>query len=234
MAFLYERARFRLSGDRALLAEYGDGIDLAINDKVRAVTALLKRDPPAGVEAVVPAYRSLSLMYDPLVTDPSRLIEHLHALEAGYSPARAEAPLVVPIPVCYGGEFGPDLGVVAAHTGLSEKEVVALHTAVDYPIYMIGFTPGFCYLGGLDSRLRTPRRTTPRTTLAAGSVGIAESQTGMYPVESPGGWQIVGRTPLRLFAPERERPFRYAAGDRIRFVAVDEAEFAALYEQERP
>ncbi len=234
MAVLYERARFRLSGDCALLAEYGDGIDLAINDKVRALTTLLKRDLPAGVEAVVPAYRSLSLLYDPLATEPSRLIERLHALEAGYSPARAEEPLVVPIPVCYGGEFGPDLGVVAAHTGLSEQEVVALHTAVDYPIYMIGFTPGFCYLGGLDSRLRTPRRKTPRTTLAAGSVGIAESQTGMYPVESPGGWQIVGRTPLRLFAPERENPFRYAAGDRIRFVAVDEAEFAALYEQERP
>ena len=234
MAVLYERARFRLSGDRALLAEYGDGIDPAINDKVRALTALLKRDLPAGVEAVVPAYRSLSLLYDPLTTDPPRLMEHLHALEADYSPSRAGEPLVVPIPVCYGGDFGPDLGVVAAHTGLSEKEVVALHTAVDYPIYMIGFTPGFCYLGGLDNRLRTPRRTTPRTTLPAGSVGIAESQTGMYPVESPGGWQIVGRTPLRLFAPERENPFLYAAGDRIRFVAIDEAEFAALYERERP
>lgn len=234
MAILYERARFRLSGDCALLAEYGDGIDLAINDKVRALTALLKRDLPAGVEAVVPAYRSLSLLYDPLTTDPPRLIELLRRLEADYSPSRAGEAKIVAIPVCYGGDFGPDLGVVAAHAGLSEQEVVALHSAVDYPIYMIGFTPGFCYLGGLDSRLRTPRRTTPRTTLPAGAVGIAESQTGMYPVESPGGWQIIGRTPLRLFAPERERPFLYAAGDRIRFVPIDEAEFGALQDQERP
>ncbi len=121
MTVLYERARFRLSGDRALLAEYGDGIDLAINDKVRALTALLKRDLPAGVEAVVPAYRSLSLLYNPLTTDPPRLMELLHALEADYSPSRAEEANVVPIPVCYGGDFGPDLGVVADHTGLARR-----------------------------------------------------------------------------------------------------------------
>lgn len=229
---LYPRARFRLSGDCALLVEYGDGIDPAVNEKVRAMTARLRRSALKGVQAVVPAYRSLSILYDPLATDPETLAGGLLALEADPREAEAAGPRVVAIPVCYGGQFGPDLQVVAEHTGLAENEVVALHSAVKYPIYMIGFTPGFCYLGGLDSRLRTPRRKTPRTELPAGSVGIAESQTGMYPVASPGGWQIIGRTPLRLFAPERETPFLYEAGDRIRFVPIPEAEFVRLQEEE--
>jgi KipI family sensor histidine kinase inhibitor len=231
-AVLYEQVRIRLSGDRALLAEYGDGIDLAVNDRVRAMTALLRRRRPAGVEAIVPAYRSLLILYDPLSTNPAKLAEMLRELDADFSTARAIEPRVVEIPVCYGGPFGPDIGVVAGHTGLTEQQVVATHAMVDYPIYMIGFTPGFCYLGGLDGRLQTPRRKTPRTNLPAGSVGIAERQTGVYPVESPGGWQIIGRTPLRLFAPARENPFLYEAGDRIRFVPITEAEFCRLYEKE--
>jgi len=232
-AMLYEQARFRLSGDRTLLVEYGDGIDLAVNEKVRAMTALLRRALPAGVEEIVPAYRSLAICYDPLATSPARLAEILHALETELLSTQVAAFKVVRIPVCYGGEFGPDLGVVAEHTGLTEQEVIALHSSVNYPIYMIGFTPGFCYLGGLDSRLQTPRRKTPRTNLPAGSVGIAESQTGMYPVDSPGGWQIVGRTPLLLFAPARQNPFLYEAGDRIRFVPISAAEFRRLQEEEK-
>ena len=231
-AILYEQARFRLSGDRALLVEYGDGIDPVVNEKVRAMTALLKKNLPSGVEAVVPAYRSLSILYDPLATTPTALAEILHALEADFCAAEIAEAKVVPIPVCYGSEFGPDVGVVAEHTGLREDEIVAIHASVDYPIYMIGFTPGFSYLGGLDRRLQTPRRKTPRTNLPAGSVGVAESQTGMYPVDSPGGWQIIGRTPLRLFAPVRETPFLYEAGDRIRFVPISEAEFGRLYKKE--
>lgn len=232
-AILYEKARFRLSGDRALLVEYGDGIDPAVNEKVRAMTALLKKNLPDGVESIVPAYRSLLLLYDPLVTTPARLAEILHALEVNPREAGIVEAKVVPIPVCYGGEFGPDIGVVAEHTGLREEEIVAIHASVDYRIYMIGFTPGFCYLGGLDHRLQTPRRKTPRTDLPAGSVGVAESQTGMYPVGSPGGWQIIGRTPLRLFAPARETPFLYEAGDRIRFMPIDAAEFRRLHKRER-
>ena len=232
MTVLYEQARIRLSGDRALLVEYGDGIDPVINEKVRAMTALLKKNLPAGVEAVVPAYRSLSILYEPLATNPDRLTEILHALEADSDAIQVAEPKIVPIPVCYGGGFGPDIGIVMEHTGLREDEVIAIHASVDYPIYMIGFTPGFCYLGGLDRRLQTPRRKTPRISLPAGSVGLAESQTGMYPVESPGGWQIIGRTPLRLFAPARENPFLYEAGDRIRFVPIAGAEFGRLFEKE--
>jgi KipI family sensor histidine kinase inhibitor len=227
-ANLYERPRCRPSGERALLVEYGDGIDPAVNERVRAMTALIKRALPAGVEAVVPAYRSLLLLYDPLQTAPARLAETLAALAENLRAAAVPAPKVVEIPVCYGGEFGPDLDVVAQHTGLTAAEVIALHGSVDYPIYMIGFTPGFCYLGGLDRRLWTPRRQTPRTAVPAGAVGIAESQTGAYPVESPGGWQIIGRTPLRLFAPERENPFLYEPGDRIRFVPIDAQAFRQL------
>jgi inhibitor of KinA len=231
-ANLYERPRFRPSGERALLVEYGDGIDPAVNERVRAMTALIKRALPAGVEAVVPAYRSLLLLYDPLQTAPARLAETLAALAENLRAAAVPAPKVVTIPVCYGGEFGPDLDVVARHTGLTAAEVIALHGSVDYPIYMIGFTPGFCYLGGLDRRLWTPRRQTPRTAVPAGAVGIAESQTGAYPVESPGGWQIIGRTPLRLFAPERENPFLYEPGDRIRFVPIGEEAFCQLSARE--
>jgi len=225
MSNLYDNPRIRISGDRAILVEYGDAIDLAVNEKVRGMTTLLKRSLPQGVEAVIPAYRNLSLLYDPLVTSPEKLVTVLRDLETKLHEVEIPAPRVVEIPVLYGGDYGPDIEIVAAHNRLTVEQVIAIHTGTDYPIYMIGFTPGFCYLGGLDKRIHTPRRKTPRTLLPGGSVGIAEAQTGMYPVDSPGGWQIIGRTPLRLFAPEREKPFRYEAGDRIRFVPVTQDEF---------
>ena len=232
MSHLYDKPQIRLSGDRAILVEYGDAIDPAVNEKVRAMTALVKRSLPEGVEAVIPAYRNLSLLYDPLLASPERLLSLLEGLEARLGEVEIPPPRIVEIPVLYGGEHGPDLGIVAEHSRLTEAEVVAIHTGTDYPIYMVGFTPGFCYLGGLDRRIHTPRRKTPRTLLPGGSVGIAEAQTGMYPVDSPGGWQIIGRTPLRLFAPERENPFLYEAGDRIRFVPVSGEEYERIREKE--
>jgi len=232
MSHLYDKPRIRLSGDRAFLVEYGDAIDPAVNEKVRAMTALVKESLPEGVEAVIPAYRNLSILYDPLITSPDRILPHLMGLETRLSEIEIPEPRTVEIPVRYGGEYGPDLGFVAEHSGLTAEEVIAIHSATVYPIYMIGFTPGFCYLGGLDSRIHTPRRKTPRTLLPGGSVGIAEAQTGMYPVDSPGGWQIIGRTPLRLFAPERENPFLYDAGDFIRFVPVSDAAYRRIREKE--
>ena len=231
-ARLYDVPRIRLCGDRAVIVEYGEGIDRVVNEKVRAMTALLKRSLPAGVEAVIPAYRSLALLYDPLATSIDRITTAVEALERGLQGDDVAEPRVVEIPVCYGGEFGPDLGIVAGHNGLTPDEVVAIHASVEYHIYMIGFAPGFCYLGGLDPRLHTPRRKTPRTHLPAGSVGIAEGQTGMYPQDSPGGWQIIGRTPLRLFAPGRKEPFLYQAGDRIRFVPTTDDQFRRTVEKE--
>jgi len=231
-SILFDKPRLRPSGDMALLAEYGDGIDPVVNEKVRAVTALLKQNLPEGVLAVVPAYRSLSIRYDPLQTSLERLALTLDELEGHLREVAIPPPRIVEIPVCYGGEHGPDIGVVAADHGMTPEEVIAIHAGRDYPIYMIGFTPGFCYLGGLDERIATPRRDTPRTFLPGGSVGIAETQAGIYPVDSPGGWQIIGRTPLRLFAPERENPFLYEAGDRIRFVPVPESEFERIHREE--
>ena len=228
MSNLYDKPRIRISGDRAVLVEYGDSIDPAVNEKVRAMTALLKRGLPEGVEAVIPAYRNLSLLYDPLFTSPEKLLSILLGLETRLHEIKIPASRIVEIPVLYGGEFGPDIEAVAQHNGLAVEQVVAIHAGTDYPIYMIGFTPGFCYLGGLDKRIHTPRRKTPRTLISGGSVGIAEAQTGMYPVDSPGGWQIIGRTPLRLFAPEREVPFLYEAGDKIRFVPVAAEEYEQI------
>ena len=155
MSHLFERPRIRLSGDRAILVEYGDAIDPAVNEKVRAVTALLKRGLPEGVEGVIPAYRNLSILYDPLVTSPDRILTHLLGLESRLSEIEIPKPRVVEIPVLYGGDHGPDIGFVAEHSGLSVDEVIAIHAGTVYPIYMIGFTPGFCYLGGLDRRIHT-------------------------------------------------------------------------------
>jgi inhibitor of KinA len=152
------------------------------------------------------------------------------ALTAALADLRGEAlspPAVVEIPVCYGGAFGPDLDDVARHHGLTPDEVVRIHTAGDYLVYMIGFAPGFPYLGGMSERIATPRRPVPRTLVPASSVGIGGSQTGVYPIASPGGWQLIGRTPLRLFAPEREPATLLRMGDRVRFRAIPPDELAA-------
>ncbi len=228
----YDRPRFRLSGDCCLLVEFGEGIDPEVNSTVMNFFALLRENPPAGVKAIVPAYRSLALIYDPELTAPGTLQRAIADLGRPECRSDASKPKIVEIPVCYEGEFGPDMEIVSKHANLSAERIIALHCALDYPIYMIGFTPGFCYLGGMDPSLRTPRRKTPRTSVPEGSVGIAESQTGMYPVESPGGWQIIGRTPLRLFAPERENPFIYKAGDMIRFIPIGRDEFSRIAQRE--
>jgi KipI family sensor histidine kinase inhibitor len=230
---LFEKLRFRLSGDRALLVECGEGIDLSVNRRVLELTSQLKKNPPQGVLAVVPAYCSCTVIYDPLLTDPELLQKKIGAVAEAPESAASLESVVVSIPVCYGDEFGPDMDFVSARTGLRPDEIATIHCASEYPIYMVGFTPGFCYLGGMDERLRTPRRKTPRLSIPAGAVGIAETQTGVYPVESPGGWQIIGKTPLRLFAPERANPFLYKAGDRIRFVRISRNEFDLLSTEER-
>jgi KipI family sensor histidine kinase inhibitor len=231
---LYAQGRFRVCGDRALLAEYGDGIDLAVNRRVHAMAAALGRQPLAGIEAVIPAYRNLAVVYDPLVVSFESLTAALTALEAELDESDLAQGRTVDIPVCYGGRFGPDLDFVAEHNRLSPQDVVQIHCAKPYHIYAVGFAPGFCYLGGLDPRLHTPRLPTPRTRVAAGSVGIAEAQTGVYPADSPGGWRLIGQTPLNLFNPLKADPFLYRAGDRIRFVPVSETDFHRLRAAEGP
>ena len=224
---LLTEPRFRLSGDRGVLVEFGESIDLNINRHTRLVAYRLEQLQLEGVLEVVPAYCSFLVLYRAEDIDPSALQGKILgcAREASGSEPE-ESGRSVEIPVCYGGQYGPDIETVAEKNGLSVEEVVRIHTAAEYPIYMMGFAPGFPYLGGLDERLHTPRLETPRSAVPAGSVGIAGSQTGIYPLTSPGGWRIIGRTPLRLFAPEKEDPVPYyKPGDRLRFVPVSQEEY---------
>lgn len=224
--FLYEKAKIRIAGDRGILVEYGEGIALEINRKVRAMGMVLDRHPVAGIVAVVPTYRALLIRYDPMVTGLSQLKTALLDLEERLGTIAIPEPRTIEIPVCYDGDCGPDIGHVAEVHHITIDDVIRLHSEPVYPIYMIGFTPGFPFLGGLPEALHTPRLETPRTHVPEGSVGIANAQTGIYPVASPGGWQLIGRTPLKLFAPEKQNPFLYQAGDCIRFRPISSETYA--------
>jgi inhibitor of KinA len=221
---------FRINGDRSLLVVYGADVDPLVNEKVRRMTALLTSSRHPGIEAVVGSYCTLSVHYDPLQIGIQEVISLLLTLEQNVGREAVAKARTIDIPVCYDSAFGPDIDFVARHNKLSRNEVIARHSAVGYRIYAIGFAPGFCYLGGLDPKLHTPRLQTPRLKVAAGSVGIAGNQTGVYPQESPGGWRLIGRTPLRLFAPERKHPLLYQCGDTIRFRPVPLEEYQHLHQ----
>ena len=228
----YNPPRLLPVGDSALLIEFGDEINPDINAQVHTLALALADYAQPGVGEAVPTYRSLLWHYDVLRLS----FDEISSL-AGQALGRVKSnappePRVVDIPTCYGGELGPDLAFVARHNNLKPKDVMRLHTSTLYPLYMLGFSPGFAYLGGLPGAIATPRLSTPRTQVPAGSVGIASGQTGIYPITSPGGWQLIGRTPLRLFDPQRDPPTLLRPGDRVRFVPIDPARFAALWEQE--
>ncbi len=228
MPTVYEKAVLRPVGDRGLLAEYGDGIDPGINRKVRTITMVLEQERPAGIVEIIPAYRSLMIIYDPLRTRVPELEQMLESVESRLARIEIPPPRIVEIPVCYGGDFGPDIQFVADHGGLSVNETIKIHCGTTYLVYMIGFTPGFPYLGGLPRRLHAPRLDTPRIRVPAGSVGIANDQTGIYAIDSPGGWRLIGRTPLKLFEPTKKEPFLYSAGDLIKFVPISQDEYYDL------
>lgn len=219
---------FRLLGDEGLLVEFENRIAPEINDQVLQVFRALSRANVQGIKELVPAYRTLLIIFNPLETDPPTLKERVLSLGDELSPPDPGKIKEVPIPVCYGGEMGPDLGEVARMKGLTEEEVIYLHSGAVYRVYMLGFTPGFPYLGGLPPQLATPRLATPRTLVPAGSVGIANEQTGIYPFASPGGWRLIGRTPLSLFSPDREPPSLLSPGDSLRFFPITREEFEAL------
>lgn len=215
-------------GETALTAVFGDGISEDLYRRVRALTSALEGDPPRGLSELIPAYNSLLVVYDPR----EAAYEDLAAIVRDRAARSAEAvpgpSRVARIPVCYEPPHAPDLEDVARHAGLSPAEVVSIHSAGAYLVYMLGFTPGFPYLGGLDDRIAAPRRATPRTRIPAGSVGIADRQTGIYPQASPGGWNLIGRTPAILFDPTRTPPALLAAGMYIRFTPISAAEFEDL------
>ena len=182
-----------------------------------------------GIRELVPTYRSLSIHHDPIKLPRAKLETIVSGAMESLGDSGAPEKRVLVMPVAYGGEFGPDMSNVAEHTKLDESEIVKRHTGTDYYCYMLGFTPGFSYLGGLDESLATPRLKTPRTLIPAGSVGIAGSQTGAYSIDSPGGWQLIGRTPLRLFDPgNSDNPTLTDAGEWIRFRSITKDEYEAI------
>jgi KipI family sensor histidine kinase inhibitor len=225
---LFKKPLFRIAGDRGLLVEYGDVIDPDVNNKVRSMAIIMEKESSKSVIETIPTYRSLLIIYDPAITNPTKLEKEILALEERISQIKIPPPDTVEIPVCYGGEFGPDIQFVADHNSITKDDVIRIHSGAEYQIYMIGFTPGFPFLGGLPKELHTPRLETPRSFVPERSVGIANNQTGIYPLASPGGWQLIGKTPLRLFAPEHSNPFIYKVGDRIKFKPISAEDYYSL------
>jgi inhibitor of KinA len=216
------------AGDSALIVEFEDRIDLAVNARAVEVAEQLQTEPVAGVRDVVPTYRSVAVYFDPLQTNHDALVARLEHEAARPVRAVRRRLEVIRIPVCYGGELGPDLARVAEFGKMSQSAVVDLHAGAIYHVFMLGFVPGFAYMGSVDARIAAPRHETPRVRVPRGSVGIAGAQTGIYPAETPGGWQLIGRTPVRPFDSARPEPFLIKAGDAVRFYAIDRAEFDRL------
>jgi KipI family sensor histidine kinase inhibitor len=227
---IYAQPRFLLAGDRAVSVELADEISPGINRKIRALSAALGDLRLHGVVDLVPTYRSLLVYYDPLHVDLPDLQERILELSSVEQPSLPR-PRTLHIPTHYGGEHAPDLEFVSQYTGLTPEEVASIHAGADYLVYMMGFNTGFPYLGGMSPRIAVPRLETPRTIVPAGSVGIAQQQTGIYPVESPGGWRLIGRSPLRLFDPRRDPPVAIQAGDYVRFVPIDQARYRDIEQQ---
>lgn len=225
---MYENAKYLVSGDKALVVEFGNKISEEINSKVRAMMIAIDSKNIDGIVEITPTYRSLMIHYNPLEIDYNNLVEKIKDIENGLDNIDIPLPEVIEIPTVYGGEYGPDIENVAQHNGISVDEVIKIHTSKEYLIYMLGFTPGFPYLGGMDEKIATPRLKVPRTKITGGSVGIAGSQTGIYPIDSPGGWQLIGRTPLKLYDVYREKPILLQSGNYIKFVKVDEKQYKEI------
>lgn len=222
---LYPETRLYYMGDRGLLLEFGDEISPEVNEKVRRMALAIQEEGTEGIIETVPTYRSLLIIYNPLILSIEELKDRLGGIEEGLQKAPFPEPKLTRIPVIYGGPYGPDLDDVARYHRITPEEVSRLHCSKPYLIYMIGFMPGFPYMGELPEELVTPRLKTPRLSVPAGSVAIAQRQTGIYSMESPGGWQILGRTPVRLFDPEKEPPTLLQMGDRVQFFQISEKEF---------
>ena len=216
------------AGDRALCVELGDDISVEVNTRVRALEELIREHGVAGVVETVPSFRSLLVYYDPLATPCAQLAASLERLARQAASAAPPPSRQVELPCCYDRELGLDLEAAASRLGVTPDEVARLHAEPTYHLYFIGFTPGLPYMTGMPERLQLPRLETPRTKLPPGSVGIGGIQCCIYSVESPGGYWILGRTPLRLYDPEAAEPILLRAGDRVRFRPIDRAEFDGI------
>jgi KipI family sensor histidine kinase inhibitor len=222
---LYLKTLYFLMGDHGLLLEFGDEISREINEKVRRMALAIQADAMEGIVETVPTYRSLLIIYNPVILPIEDLKKRLERIEADLQQAPFPEPKLTRIPAVYGGVYGPDLEEVAKYHQISPEKVIQLHCSKPYLIYMIGFMPGFPYMGELLQELIIPRLKTPRLLVPKGSVAIAQKQTGIYSMESPGGWQILGRTPVELFAPEKDPPALLQMGDLVQFYQISEKEF---------
>ncbi|QFT91095.1 Kinase A inhibitor [Bacillus sp. THAF10] len=219
-------------GDTGIQLSFGDEIKKETNTQIRRFAEYLRKHPIKGVMEWVPAYTTLTIFYQPDAILYQQLHERLLEVKENIQDEpETHAAKVYEIPTLYGGEEGSDLGEVARYHGLTEEEVISIHSEKEYYIYMMGFVPGFPYLGGMDKQLATPRRENPRPNIPAGSVGIAGEQTGVYSLETPGGWQIIGQTPIKLYDPTEEEPILLKAGHYLQFVSIDKEEFQAIKEQ---
>jgi inhibitor of KinA len=226
-----EYPQFREASDQTLLVSFGEAIDPGIHQNVVKLLGLLQSEPIEGIRNLHPAYCSLLIKFDALKLDHDAVRTRLSSYLARLERAPLPQPREIEIPVCYGGEFGPDLADVAALHGITPEQAVGLHCSARYVVYCFGFVPGFAYLGGLPSALASPRIGTPRAKVPQGSVGIGGKQTGVYPLETPGGWRLIGRTPLAMFhPPEAEangaRMNLLRIGDKVRFVPISKERFA--------
>ena len=220
----------RSCGGSAVTVEFEEKISPEVNSQVMSLNRAIKEKRPRGIVETIPSFRALTILFDPCAISEKSVRKIVSSLSGKNASSKMKSR-IFKIPVCYGGEYGCDLEDVAKYHGITEEEVIRRHSGRDYLIYMLGFLPGFAYLGGLDEGLVTPRLENPRTEVPAGAVGIGGEQTGIYPLTSPGGWRLIGRTPLRPFNPESDPPILYRAGDYIRFTPIDASEYGKIERQ---
>ncbi|MCY7437771.1 5-oxoprolinase subunit PxpB [Bacillus altitudinis] len=248
MAFstIKDTITFHPLGDAAIVIQAGTDISEDIHECVKQLFSCIEQHPFEGYVEAVQAFTNVTVFYEPYKVYQSAQLKQRaispyewvkdyieNLLEDNWQEGNQVKRRIVDIPVCYGGELGPDLEEVARINDLTPEEVVRIHTSGTYLVYMIGFAPGFPFLGGLSEKIAAPRRQTPRMSIPKGSVGIAGKQTGVYPISTPGGWQLIGQTPLSLFRPNAERPSLLKAGDEVRFVQLSEKEFFSMKEEDR-
>ncbi len=225
------KARYLFAGDRAVVIEFGNKISKEINTLLRKLYQCISKARIEGVEEYVPTYRSLIVYYNPFKITPKNLLEKLQELENSITEITLPKALITEIPTLYGGEYGPDLEFVAHYNNLTVKEVIRIHSEKEYFIYMLGFLPGFVYLGGMSEKIATPRLEKPRLKVWESSVGIAAKQTGIYPIDSPGGWQIIGRTPVKIYDHRKEFPILLKSGDYIKFFPISREQYEDIKEK---